>query len=140
MRGLLKLLIVFAALVSLLFAEINPLYYRQMQESAGERLKIRVSQVSRDWYFWRSTRKVSVDAEVVAVGKTATGIAPGNRIYFEYEIFTPPADGWVGPRPMPPLFAGKEYDFFGERVGVAKDKGIILNPGARGYSFESLLD
>lgn len=40
---------------------------------------------------------------------------------------------------MPPLKEEHEYDFFGDKTGVTKDKGIILIPKARGYSFESLL-
>lgn len=40
---------------------------------------------------------------------------------------------------MPPLKEEHEYDFFGDKTGVTKDKGIILIPKARGYSFENLL-
>lgn len=134
-----------AAVLILIFvfpviAEIPPQYYREMQEKAPERLKIRVTGVSRDWYFWRDERKVSVTAEVVTVVRSASGVSKGNTVYFEYTIFSPPSHGWSGPRPMPLLSAGAEYDFFGERQGVAKGKGIILTPTARGYSFESLLD
>lgn len=122
------------------FAEISPAYYRQMQQQAPERLRVRVVSFSRDWLFWRSERKATVTADVTAVMKSATGISPGNRVYFEYTIFTPPAGGWTGPRPMPQLQEGTEYDFFGERAGVDKARGIILTPAARGYSFESLID
>lgn len=134
-----------AALLILTFvvpvmAELPPQYYREMQEKAAERLKIRVTGVSRDWYFWRNERKVSVSAEVVNVVRSASGIGKGDIVSFEYTIFSPPSHGWVGPRPMPLLAAGAEYDFFGERQGVAKDKGIVLTPTARGYSFESLIE
>lgn len=123
-----------------LFAEISPVYYREMQQQAPEQLKIRVVSVSRDWFFWRSERKTMVHANVTAVVKSASGIAAGNTVYFEYMVFTPPRGGWTGPRPMPVLEQGSEYDFFGEKVNVTKDKGIVLNPTARGYSFESLLE
>ncbi len=125
--------------VAVLFAEISPVYYKEMQEKAPERLRIKVTDFSRDWYFWRSERKVKVSAEVVRVIKSASGITAGNRVFFEYVIFSPPGDGWAGPRPMPELTEGVEYDFFGERVDVDKAKGIVLTPTARGYSFESLL-
>jgi hypothetical protein len=127
-----------AAAVSI-FAEISPTYYREMQQKAPEQLRIKVVDFSRDWYFWRSERKAKVIAEVTAVVKSATGLAKGNRVYFEYVIVTPPGGGWAGPRSMPELSEGAEYDFFGERVDANKDKGIILTPTARGYSFESLL-
>ncbi|MFO1524947.1 MAG: hypothetical protein U1F16_03120 [Turneriella sp.] len=55
-------------------------------------------------------------------------------------ITAPPLPAEIaGPRPMPPLKEEHEYDFFGDKTGVTKDKGIILIPKARGYSFESLL-
>jgi hypothetical protein len=125
--------------LAVLFAEISPVYYKEMQEKAPERLRIKVTDFSRDWYFWRSERKVKVTAEVVRVVKSATGITTGSRVFFEYVIFPPPGEGWAGPRPMPELAEGSEYDFFGERVDADKTKGIILAPTARGYSFESLL-
>lgn len=123
-----------------LVAEINPVYYRQMQEQAPERLRIKVTGFSRDWYFWRDDRKATVTAEVKAVVKSTSGITVGSRVYFEYTIFTPSRPGWTGPRPMPVLEPGAEYDFFAERTGVDKTKGIILTPAARGYSFESLIE
>ena len=131
--------ILFLASAGMLFAEISPVYYREMQEKASERLKIKVVDFSRDWYFWRSERKATVVAEVTAVVKSKSGITPGNRVRIEYVIFYPPSNGWAGPRPMPELQEGGEYDFFGERTDVTRDKGILLEPGARGYSFESLL-
>jgi hypothetical protein len=124
--------------VATLFAEINPMYYREMQEKAPERLRIRPTDVSRDWYFWRRTRKVKVEAEVISVVKSAAGLSKGNKVYFEYETYEP-EQGWAGPRPMPLLEEGVECDFFGEKTGVNKKKGVILEPGARGYSFDSLL-
>lgn len=138
---MLRVLIVSLLAVStaVLFAEINPMYYREMQEKAPERLRIKPTDVSRDWYFWRNERKVRVKAQVVKVLKSAAGLAAGNQVYFEYVMFEPPSDGWVGPRPMPLLQEGVEVDFFGEKTETRKDKGIVLNPTARGYSFDSLL-
>lgn len=121
-------------------AELPPQYYREMQQRAPELLRIRTTSVSRDWLFWRSERKISVRAQVTGVTRSASGVNTGNSIYFEYVVFTPARGGWAGPRPMPLLTEGVECDFFGERVTVAKDKGIVLTPTARGFSFEALPD
>jgi len=125
--------------VTAVAAEISPVYYREMQQKAPERLRVRVTAFSLDGSAGQSERKASVSAEVTGIKKTSARLKKGNLVYFEYIIFSPER-GWAGPRPMPELTEGQEYDFFGERVGVNKAKGVILKPTARGYSFESLIE
>jgi hypothetical protein len=120
-----------------LSAEIAPEYYAQMQAGATEQLRITPVDVSRDWYFWRSVRKVKVRAKVVSVTKSSLGLKPGQMIYFEYETYSPSA-GWAGPRPMPLLTEGAEYDFYGEAGDSRLAADVVLNPVARGYSFEKV--
>lgn len=137
MRKLLFVLI--STLLSPAFAEIHPKYYQEMQRSAPEKLRIRVEKISDEccWFFC-DKYQTRVTAIIMRVNKSAAGLQVGNHVYFEYEIFKP-REGWVRPRPMPVLKKGEEYDFFGSKTDVQKDKGIILSPEARGYSFESLI-
>ncbi|MBV6493344.1 MAG: hypothetical protein LDLANPLL_01360 [Turneriella sp.] len=124
----------FMAVVSL-GAEIHPKYYREMQQNAPEDLRLKILDVSRDWRFWSDTRHVKVKAVVVEVNKSKVGLTPATQVFFEYDVFTP-SGGWAGPRPMPLLEENSVTDFFGERIGVDKKRGVILRPTARGYSFE----
>lgn len=133
------LLILTLTSLSPLFAEIQSKYYEEMQRNAPEKLRIRVEKIDDEWcWFFCDKYQTRVTAIIMRVNKSAAGLQIGNRVYFEYEIFKP-SRGWVGPRPMPVLKKGEEYDFFGSKIDVHKDKGIILSPEARGYSFESLI-
>lgn len=133
------LLIVTLTAIAPLYSEIQSKYYEEMQRNAPEKLRIRVEKVDDDccWFFC-DKYQTRVTAIIMRVNKSAAGLQIGNRVYFEYEIFKP-RQGWVGPRPMPVLKKGEEYDFFGSKTDAHKDKGVILSPDARGYSFESLI-
>lgn len=119
-------------------AEIAREHYEAMQRKSGEHLRIRVDKIDNEWCIVCSKYQSRIYATVVAVTRSASGISSGNKVFFEYTVQKPRPDV-AGPRPMPPLKEEHEYDFFGDKTGVTKDKGIILIPKARGYSFESLL-
>lgn len=122
-----------------LFAEINPRYYVEMQKKSPERLRITVTQVKNEPCDNCETFKTQVTAVVTKVIGTKSKIKKGRAVRFSYDIFRP-REGWVGPRPMPQLEQGKEYDFFGSKTGIDSEKRVLLLPGARGYSFDSLIN
>jgi len=121
-----------------LFAEINPRYYLEMQQKAPEQLRIRVTHIKNEPCDDCETFKTEVRAVVTKVIRTKSKLKNGREVMLSYEIFRPRA-GWAGPRPMPLLEKGREYDFFGSNDGVDDKKRIQLTPGARGYSFDSLI-
>ena len=122
-----------------LFAEINPRYYVEMQKKSPERLRIKVTQVKNEPCDNCETFKTEVKAVVTKVTRTKSKLKKGREVTFSYSVFRPRA-GWAGPRPMPQLEQGKEYDFFGSKTAVGGDGRVELLPGARGYSFDSLIN
>lgn len=124
---------------TILFAEINPRYYVEMQKKSPERLRIRVTQVNNEPCDNCETFKTEVQAVVTKTIRTKSKIKKGREVTFSYTVFRP-REGWVGPRPMPQLEQGKEYDFFGSKSGVDAQMRVRLEPGARGYSFDSIVD
>ncbi len=122
-----------------LFAEINPRYYVEMQKKSPERLRIMITQVKNEPCDNCETFKTEVTAVVTKVIRTKSKLKKGREVTFSYSVFRPRA-GWAGPRPMPQLEQGKEYDFFGSKSGVDDDRRVKLEPGARGYSFDSLVN
>jgi len=121
-----------------LFAEINPRYYVEMQKKSPERLRVRVTQVQNEPCDNCETFKTEVKAVVTKVIRTKAKLKKGREVTFSYTVFRP-REGWVGPRPMPLLEKGQESDFFGRKTGVDDEKRVVLEPGARGYSFDSLV-
>lgn len=121
-----------------LVAEINPRYYREMQKKAPEQLRLRVDSVESDPCNNCETFKTRVSATVTKVVRSKSGMKRNQSVWIEYEVYQPRA-GWAGPRPMPALRENEDCDFFGRKTGTDSKKRIILDPGARGYSFQSLL-
>jgi hypothetical protein len=121
-----------------LFAEINPRYYVEMQKKSPERLRIKVTQVKNEPCDNCETFKTEVTAVVTKAIRTKSKLKKGREVTFSYSVFRP-RKGWAGPRPMPQLEQGKEYDFFGSKTAVDAEGRVELLPGARGYSFDSLV-
>jgi len=112
-------------------AEIAPEHYARMQDAAPEYVTIEPAAVRKGVALFSRTRPVRVTAVVVAVSRSATGIAVGDSITIRYEHFTPPR-GWVGPRPIPILQTGARYPAY-----LAWDATeSAFRPAARGASFE----
>lgn len=123
-------------------AEIEPKYYRIMQERSPEHATVRVLSVKisvsrekhRSGNFTIVSTKVEAQAQVAAVAKTSTGLKAGDSIRIEYvsQRAEPPM---AGPRPIPLIKAGETYPAF--MVGVSKS---VYGAAARGASFEKLID
>jgi len=115
------------------YAEIQPKYYKQYQEQAPEYVTIKVISVSRDWKIFSSRRTVTVEARVITVQRTRSGLKENDTITIRYIHFTP-SRGWVGPRPIPLLEEEKTYPAFLKKSGEKH-----YEPAARGYSFGPVL-
>ncbi|MGH7006110.1 MAG: hypothetical protein ACREIP_19375, partial [Alphaproteobacteria bacterium] len=106
-------------------AEIEPKYYRQMQDRAPEVATVRVLSVksgtTRDKHhsgsFTLVNTRVVAEARVESVQKTSTGLKAGDTIRIEY-VTTRPEPPMPGPRPIPVLKDGQTYPVF--LVGVSK--------------------
>jgi len=115
-------------------AELPPDVYAHYQAEAPEVLQIRVEQVASkpvslfDW----SKRTESVQATVLKVTRSKSGVKKGDRISIRYERLIPKG-GWAGPSPAPPLEKGQEYPAYLEK---AQDGTFGL--GAKGKSFSAL--
>ncbi|MFD0896062.1 hypothetical protein ACFQ5Q_20800 [Luteolibacter ambystomatis] len=115
-------------------AELPPDVYAHYQAEAPEVLQIRVEQVSSkpiglfDW----SKRIESVQATVLKVTRSKSGVKKGDRISIRYERLIPKG-GWAGPSPAPQLEKGKEYPAY-----LEKSPDGTFGLGARGKSFSSL--
>ena len=124
-------MILLLLVVSDLPAEINPLEYARMQQSAPERLVIQVLKVTtRRQSLFSTTRIVTVNARVEVVSYSESHLSEGDTITIEYTTFKP-GRGWVGPRPIPILKQRTSYPAF---LVLDRERTLYV-PAARGYSF-----
>ncbi len=113
-------------------AEIQPKYYAQMQASAPEVIYLDVKDVDLEWCLIScESRDVVVQATVVSVERSATGLKTGQAIVVKYVHFSP-SGGWVGPRPTPVLQKGKTVAY------LSRAAAGHYEPAARGYSFDTV--
>lgn len=142
-----QLLFAFGVAAALTFpasvrAEIEPKYYRIMQERAPEHATVRITSVKTSVSRQKATTgnftivstKVEAQAQVTAVAKTSTGLKAGDSIRIEY-MSQRAEPAMVGPRPIPIVKSGETYPAF--MVGVSKG---LYGAAARGASFEPLID
>ena len=123
-------------------AEIEPKYYRMMQERSPEHATVRVTSVRTSVSREKSTSgnftivntKVEAQAQVTAVAKTSTGLKAGDAIRIEY-VSQRAEPAMTGPRPIPIVKAGETYPAY--MVGVSKG---VYGAAARGASFEPLVE
>lgn len=120
------------ALPFFLGAEIAPEYYAAWQSQAPEEILIRVQRVQTPLISFSRTKPVTLNAEVISVTRSQSGLQPGDRITIKYEHFSPPRS-WVGARPLPLLQRGKEYPAFLQWSG---EENAYL-PAAQGASFQA---
>jgi outer membrane protein OmpA-like peptidoglycan-associated protein len=113
-------------------AELPPSAYAGFQQSAGEKLDIRVIEVETSGWLRALVFKdvrVAVQAEVLRVDRSASGLLPGKTIYISYRQEKRSA-GWVGPGQVPSLSKGEVRPAFLEHV-----EGNVYAPAAGARSF-----
>jgi hypothetical protein len=112
-------------------AELPPSAYRKWQMEAPEALEILVKKASP--VVAMKTTTVEVEAEVLRVLKTSTGLKPGSKIHITYthEVYE---RAIAGPSPIPLLHTGDKVPAFLSRGA----KGLY-EPAARGRSFSAAI-
>jgi hypothetical protein len=124
------------------YAELPPSYYLELQNKASEYLKIEViaaqkenseNSDSKDKSS-ESITNVELEAKVLEVSRSKSGLKPGDRIKIKYS-HTTHRPGWAGPGEIPVLEAGNVRSAFLSKV-ESKD---FYEPAAKGKSFADLL-
>jgi hypothetical protein len=111
MRRLVFVALLLAASAALL-GELAPEVYQEMQRNAPELLQLEVTSVDVDrelrkprgcpFFEFEVERHVTVDAKVLAVVRSRTGVRPGAVIRIAYTS-TRRCSGWNGAGPIPVL-------------------------------------
>ena len=115
-------------------AELPPQVYVELQQKAGEALKIRVDEVDSKpkGLLDRSSFTETVKATVLEVIRSQSGVKKGDVITIRYQRQAPRND-ISGPSPAAQLKAGKEYPAY-----LAKREDGTFSIGARGMSFSKV--
>jgi hypothetical protein len=140
----LSLATIFVLLVAVkCYAELPPGYYLKLQNKAPEYLKIEVVTIRQEQAessgeaqnTGESTTNIELEAKVLKVVRTQSGIKPGDTIRIKYSR-TNHLPGWVGPGEIPVLEMGNVHSAF-----LTKAEGKeFYEPAARGKSFADLLN
>ena len=110
-------------------AELPPTVYIDQQNSAPEAVQIEVVEVRGVIDRGAEARsEVTATAKVVCIGRSASGLKPGETITIAYSTVVTHGLGWAGPRPVP-ILEKRHYPAF-----LAK-AGEHFAPAAGGYSF-----
>ena len=131
-------------LASAVLADLSPDIYKDLQRKAPEVLSIQVSSVDVHRSFAKPSgcpffdfeviRKVNVEARVLRVVRSSTGVRPGDVIEIEYSSISRCSD-WNGPRSMQLLRKGDlVYAFLSRRGRTAS-----FDPAARGATFSGAM-
>jgi hypothetical protein len=121
-------------------AELPPDVYKDMQRKSPEVLYIQVSsvQVHRSFakpsgcafFDFEVIREIKIEARVLRVVRSETGVHPGDTIEIEYSSISR-CSGWDGPRSIQLLESGDRVYAFLARRGRAAS----FEPAARGATF-----
>jgi hypothetical protein len=131
-------------LASAVLADLSPDVYKELQRNAPEALYIQVLSVGVHRSFAKPAgcslfdfeviRNVKVQARVVRVVRSATGVHPDDIIDIEYSSISRCSD-WNGPRSIQLLRKGDlMYAFLARRGRTAS-----FDPAARGATFSATL-
>jgi len=127
-----KILLLISILFTLnLHAELPPYVYEDLQKNAPEALIIVVNKVKTSSSLFSDT-KVTVEAKVLRVFHSQSGLKKGDIITIFYTTVTSRPRGWVGPSSLPVLKEKQKYKAF-----LRKDeRNNYYHPDARGQSFK----
>lgn len=132
MKRLLTCLFLTVFTAPLLRAELPPSAYEKMQSAAPEVLRIQVLRVTEQPDSDASTKDVSMLAQVLKVGRSASKLKPGDMITVNYKVASHSA-GWVGPGEVPILEENKESVAYLETAAGGEQE---YSPAAGAMSFD----
>lgn len=121
-----------AFFTSALFAELPPYVYDNLKQSGTEEIMISVKKVKTS-FFAIHEKEVTLEAEVVSVRRSKSGLKTGDTIAVFYVHEIRPF-GMVGPSILPLLEENEIYLAYLTFDDVSKR----YVPAARGHSFEPL--
>ena len=131
-------------LATAVLADLSPDVYKDLQRKAPEALSIQVSSVdvhrsfakpsSCSFFDFEVIRKVKVEARVLRVVRSGTGVRPGDVIEIEYSSISRCSD-WNGLRSMQLLRKGDLVFAFLSRRG----RTASFEPAARGATFSGAM-
>lgn len=134
-RLLCGLVIACVSAFSLIYAELPPFAYKDMQAKAPEAIQIEVQSVTAKSSKQQRFELISytVTAKVLAVDRTATGLVPGKVIEIRYEQrnYVEPL---AGPSEVPTL---KEHEKVPAFLTRAEGQSYYT-PAAGGYTFRKV--
>jgi hypothetical protein len=139
-----SIVIVILMIATAVLAELPPDVYKDLQEKAPEILYIHVSAVDVHRSFAKPSgcsffdfeiiRDVKVQARVVRVIRSQTGVHQGDTVDIEYSSINRCSD-WNGPRSIEMLQKGHRVYAFLARHG----RTSFFEPAARGATFSNAL-
>jgi hypothetical protein len=135
---------IFLMIATAVLAELSPDVYRDLQRKAPEVLYVQVSSVDVHRRFAKPSgcpffdfeviRDVKVDARVLRVARSATGVRAGDVIEIDYSSVSR-CSGWSGPRSIQMLRNGdRVYAFL-----AGRDRTAGFEPAARGATFSDVI-
>jgi hypothetical protein len=124
--------------------ELSPDVYKDLQRKAPEVLYIQVSDVhvhrrlakpaGCGFFDFEVIRDVKVDARVLQVARSESGVRAGDHIEIEYSSISR-CSGWSGPRSIQMLQSGDQIYAFLARRGRTR----FFEPAARGATFSDAM-
>ena len=137
-------IVIVLILATAVLAELPPGVYQDLQQKAPEVLYLQVSSVDAHRSFAKPSgcsffdfeviRDVKVQARVIRVVRSETGVHPGDVIEIEYSSISR-CSGWNGPRSIRMLRKGDLAYAFLSRSG----RSAVFEPAARGATFSTVL-
>ncbi len=128
-----KLLLLIIAILNLLYGELPPYVYHELQERSPEVVTLQVLNVESK-AIASAQREIALRAKVLKVERTQSALVVGSIITIGYTTTISHPAGWVGPSPLPILSEKSSYKAF-----LTHDKANKrYAPSARGKSFLEL--
>ncbi len=112
-------------------AELPPWAYEDYQNSASEKVVIKVDKV-KTTLLSNTMKSIKLRATVLIVNSSSSGLHKNDKITIVYSITFKRKNGWVGPSPIPILKVTELYTAYLHEVS----KGYY-KPAAMGKSFTS---
>jgi hypothetical protein len=114
-------------------AELPPGSYDKLRKGAGEMLVIEIMTVQQKAISGNKI-EVTLQAKILRVEQSRTGLKPGVQMVISYSEFDPKANRPAGARPVPILERGGVYPAFLNRA----NNGKSYEPAAYGESFRMM--
>lgn len=127
--------LMYVLFMSNLYAELPPYVYEDLRNNSPEIITIKVIKITSSSILlnlFKSTKDIKLEAKVLHVNTSESGLKAGDRIDIFYSTVTSRPKGWVGPSSLPVLEQSEVYTAYLRK----DDQGNYYVPSAKGKSFE----